>query len=95
MISDVVPGTPAYEAGLGPHMKIISVDGRVFSGDVLTDAVAHPQSGKISMVVKNFDSVASYEIHYAGGLRYPHLERIPNTHDYLTEILEIQNSQLH
>ena len=38
-------------------------------------------------MAKNFDSVQTYEIHYAGGLRYPHLERIPDTHDYLSEIL--------
>jgi predicted metalloprotease with PDZ domain len=86
-ISDVVPGTPAYNAGLGPQMKIISVDGRVYSDDVLTDAVTHPQNGKITLVVKNFDSVGSYEIKYAGGLRYPHLGRIPGSRDYLTEIL--------
>jgi hypothetical protein len=31
--------------------------------------------------------VQAYVIHYAGGVKYPHLERIPGTHDYLSEIL--------
>ena len=25
-------------------------------------------------------------MHYAGGLRIPHLKRIPKTHDYLADI---------
>ena len=86
-ISDVSPGTPAYNAGLGPQMTILAVDGRVFSPDVLSEAIAHPKNGRISLIVRNFDSVESREIEYAGGLRYPHLERIPGSHDYLTEIL--------
>ena len=86
-IADVSPGTPAYEAGLGPHMTILSVGGRTFSLESLTEAIARPVNGKLSVVVKNFDSVQSRDIRYQGGLRYPHLERIPGSHDYLTEIL--------
>jgi predicted metalloprotease with PDZ domain len=86
-ISDVLPGTPAYDAALGPHMTILAVDGRVYSTDVLNESIAHPRDGKISLIVRNFDSVETREIHYAGGLRYPHLEPIPGRHDYLSEIL--------
>ena len=87
-ILDVIPGTPAYEAGLGPHMSIIAVDGHVYSSDALNQSVAHPRNGTISLVVRNFDSVETREIQYAGGVRYPHLERISGSHDYLSEILE-------
>jgi predicted metalloprotease with PDZ domain len=86
-IYDVVPGSPAYDAGLGPQMAIIAVDGRVYSADVLNDSIAHPRNGKIVLVVRNFDSVETHEIQYAGGVRYPHLERIPGSRDYLSEIL--------
>jgi predicted metalloprotease with PDZ domain len=86
-IADVLPDTPAYEAGLGPHMTILSVDGRTFSIEHFTEAIAHPGNGKLSVVVKNFDSVQSRDIRYSGGLRYPHLERIPENRDVLTEIL--------
>jgi predicted metalloprotease with PDZ domain len=86
-IADVLPGTPAYAAGLGPHMTIVSIDGRAFSMETLTEAITHPVNGNLSIVVKNFNSVQPREIGYAGGLRYPHLERIPGSHDYLTEIL--------
>src|SRR5208282_749314 len=58
-ISDVVPGTAAYDAGLGPNMTILAVGGRVYSAEVLNESIAHPRNGKISLVVRNFDSVAS------------------------------------
>jgi predicted metalloprotease with PDZ domain len=94
-IADVLPGTPAYDAGLGPQMTILAVDGRVYSADALNESIAHPRNGKISLIVRNFDSVESREIQYAGGVRYPHLERIPGTHDYLSEILEPQTYKEH
>jgi predicted metalloprotease with PDZ domain len=85
-IIDVAPGSPAYEAGLGPNMSIVAVDGRVYSPEALNQAIAHPQNGKITLMIRNFDSVGPHEIAYSGGVRYPHLERIPGTHDYLSEI---------
>jgi predicted metalloprotease with PDZ domain len=94
-IFDVLQGTPAYDAGLGPNMTILAVDGRVYSADVLSEAIAHPRNGKISLVIRNFDSIESREIHYAGGVRFPHLERIPGSHDYLGEILEPRGSSQH
>lgn len=91
-IDDVWPGTPAYQAGLAPHMTILAVDGRAYSSDAMNDAIAHPKNGKITLIVRNFDSVGSYEIQYAGGLRYAHLDRMPGTHDYLSEILAPRKS---
>jgi predicted metalloprotease with PDZ domain len=90
-IADVLPGTPAYEAGLGPHMTLLSIGARTFSLENLTEAIAHPMDGKISVVVKNFDSVQSRDIQYQGGLRYPHLERIAGSRDSLTVILSARS----
>jgi predicted metalloprotease with PDZ domain len=92
-ISDVLEGSPAWEAGLGPQMKILAVDGRAYSPDVLNEAIAHPPDGKISLVIRNFSTVETREIHYAGGVRYPHLERIPGSHDYLSEILKARGEE--
>jgi predicted metalloprotease with PDZ domain len=86
-ITDVLPGSPAYDAGLGPHMTVLAVDGRVYSADVISESIAHPRNGRITLIVRNFGSVETREIQYAGGLRFPHLERIPGSHDYLSEIL--------
>jgi len=94
-IFDVLSGTPAFDAGLGPNMTILAVDGHVYSADVLNESIAHPRNGKISLVIRNFDSVESREVHYAGGVRFPHLERIPGSHDYLSEILGPRNYTEH
>jgi predicted metalloprotease with PDZ domain len=94
-IFEVVPGTPAYDAGLGPQMTILAIDGHMYSTDALNESIAHPRNGKISVVVRNFDSVESREIQYPGGVRYPHLERIPGSHDYLSEILEPRSEKEH
>lgn len=87
-IFEVTPGMPAYNAGLGPRMTIISVDGNAFSPEVLSASIARPRNGKISFVVRNFDTVETHAVQYEGGVKYPHLERIPGSHDYLSEILE-------
>jgi predicted metalloprotease with PDZ domain len=84
---DVYPGTPAYASGLGPHMTILAVDGKAFSFDALNNAIARPSHGKVTLIIRNFESVETHEIPYAGGIMSPHLERMPGTHDYLTEIL--------
>lgn len=90
-IFDVVPCSPAYDAGLGPHMTILAVNGHVYSANSLNDAITHPPNGKITLIVHNFDSVEIHELKYAGGLRYSHLERIPGTRDFLSEILAPRN----
>jgi predicted metalloprotease with PDZ domain len=56
-IFDVLSGTPAYGAGLGPNMTILAVDGNIYSADVLNESIAHPRNGKITLLVRNFDSV--------------------------------------
>jgi len=86
-IFDVVSGTPAYEAGLGPNMTILAVNGHAYSVEALNEAVAHPEDGKIVFTVRNFNSVEIHQVNYTGGVRFPHLERIPDRHDYLSEIL--------
>lgn len=92
-ILDVLPGSPAYGAGLGPQMTILAVDGRIYSQDALNESIDHPKDGKIELVIRNFDSVETRQIQYARRLRYPHLERIPETRDYLSEILQPKASR--
>ena len=94
-IFEVQPGSPAYDAGLGPHMVILAVDGRAYSPEVLSQSIEHPRHGKITLIVRNFDSVETREIQYAGGIRHPHLERIRDTHDYLSEILSSKGEKEH
>jgi hypothetical protein len=82
---------PADAAGLSPQMTVLAVDGRAYSTDALEAAIVHPHPGGIVFVVRNFDRVDSVTLHYAGGLRYPHLKRVPGTPDLLTAIFTPKN----
>ncbi len=88
-LADVIPGTPAAEAGLAPGMKLLSVNGTPFSGQVLTDAIHAAQANKkaITVVAQNAGFTRTYEIQYHGGDRYPHLERDPAQPDLLSDTL--------
>lgn len=86
-ISDVRVGSPADAAKLAPGEKILAVNGNVFSGDSLQDAVkATKTGGGLSLIVQNDTHIRTVTIDYHEGEKYPHLERIEGTPDYLDEI---------
>jgi hypothetical protein len=47
-------------------------------------------SDKVSVIdtATNTGAIETHEIHYQGGNRYPHLERVDGTADYLGDILK-------
>jgi predicted metalloprotease with PDZ domain len=87
---DVVPGSPAYRAGLGPGMKMVGVNGRKWSSDVLKDAIKSAQQTHqpIEVIAETADIFKTYSIPYDGGLKSPHLERIAGQPDVLSEIIK-------
>ena len=89
-ISDVLIGSPAYRAGLGPGMKVVAVNGRQNSEDVLRQAIRDTADGGqgIEMIVENTGYYKVVKLEYRGGEKYPHLERQPNTAAVLDEILK-------
>jgi len=88
-VLDVTHGGPAYNAGIGPGMKIIAVNGKQFSEGQMKEAIAAAKSAAapIQLIVSNGAEYKSYSVDYHGGLCYPHLERDMNKADYLSEIL--------
>ena len=38
-MSDAIVGGPAFQAGIAPGMKVIGVNSRVYTADVLADAL--------------------------------------------------------
>lgn len=89
-INDVLWDGPAFKAGLAPEMQIIGVNGNTYGAKELRRAIAETAVAghdTIVLTVKDQGVVASYTIHYSGGLRYPHLERETGTSDYLSQII--------
>ena len=81
--------SPAYKAGITPDMEIVSVNGVVYSAQVLKDAVvkAEKSSKPIELIFKRGDRVETISMDYHGGLRYPSLERVEGTPARLDDIL--------
>ncbi|MFN3816990.1 M61 family metallopeptidase [Brevundimonas sp.] len=87
-ITNVLWGSPAYEAGLTQGWDIVAVNDTAASAGRLRDAVtAAKDGGPIRLIVRNGDRFRTVEIAYTGGLRYPTLERIAGTRDRLGDIL--------
>jgi predicted metalloprotease with PDZ domain len=87
---DVIPGSPAAEVGLAPGMRLLTVNGRAWSPDVLRDAItgAKGTAEPIVLQVDNVGYAQTVRVHYHGGLRFPHLERDPSAPDLLTSTLQ-------
>lgn len=88
-VTDVVPGSAADKAGIGPSMKVVATNGRKFDGDRLIAAVGATAGGKakLELLVENGEFFKTVSLDYAGGKRNPHLERDESVPDLLTEIL--------
>ncbi|WP_369969310.1 M61 family metallopeptidase [Stenotrophomonas rhizophila] len=88
VLTDVLWDSPAFNAGLAPGMTVLAVNGRVFKGDVLKDAVAAAKTDKtpITLLVRSFDRIDTVSLDYHGGLLYPSLQRIAGKPDRLAEL---------
>jgi predicted metalloprotease with PDZ domain len=89
-LSDVIVGSPAYQAGLGPGMKLVAVNGRKYSPAILRTALqaAGGSDQPIELLVENAQFLKSYAIPYREGLKNPHLERVADQPDILGDILK-------
>jgi predicted metalloprotease with PDZ domain len=87
-ILDVLWNGPADKARLHPGQKIIGVNGQVYSGDLLKAAIKGTKGSTepIHLIVQSDTFLSTAEIDYHDGERYPALERVAGTTDYLSEI---------
>ena len=88
-IREVLWNGPAFKAKLTEGGQILSVNGVAYDEDVLKDAIRLAQTGSapIELIVKTGDRYTVAHVDYHGGLRYPHLERVPSTPARLDDIL--------
>jgi predicted metalloprotease with PDZ domain len=91
-ITDVIPGSPAAQAGIAPGMKLTAVNGRRWTPEILRDTIRRAKGGSdpIELLVENEEYFHAYRVDYHGGERYPHLERISGKPDVLTEIARMR-----
>ena len=87
-VVDCWPGSKAWEAGIAPGMKIVAVNGRGFTHDRLTRAIADSPStaGAIELIVEAGTFFKRCSVDYHEGLKVPHLARAPEKPDLLSLI---------
>jgi predicted metalloprotease with PDZ domain len=87
-VIDTVEGMVAAKAGIGPGMKVIAVNGRQFSPEVLRGALkaGKNSSEPLDLLVENTEYYKTYKLDYHGGEKYPHLVRDESKPDLLSEI---------
>jgi predicted metalloprotease with PDZ domain len=92
-VGDVIAGSPAAQAGIAPGMKLVAVNGRRWTPEILREAIRRAKGGKdpIELLVENEEYFQNYRIDYHGGERYPHLERNGKP-DLLSEIARMKAS---
>ncbi len=90
MVSDALVGGPAFEAGLSSGMKLIGVNGRVFTTELLDDAIkaSKDNSKPISLLVVVDDYIHTFNVEFHGGEKYAHLVRVDEKPDYLDELIK-------
>jgi len=89
-VIDTIEGMMAAKGGIGPGMKVVGVNGRRFSGDVLHEAVKSAKSGSdpIELLVENTDYYKTVKLEYHEGEKYPHLVRDESKPDLLGDIIK-------
>jgi predicted metalloprotease with PDZ domain len=88
-LRDVLPASPAWQAGIGPGMKLLGVNGTTYSATILHDAIraAKNSSQPIQLLLQNGSFQNTYPVNYHAGEKYPDLERVANVPDMLGEII--------
>jgi predicted metalloprotease with PDZ domain len=88
--------SPAFKAGITPDMELISVNGTVYTAEVLRKAIvaAEKDTKPISLVFRRGDQVETIPLDYHGGLRYPSLQRVEGTPARFDDILAPSKSPL-
>lgn len=89
-VNDSTVGSPAYKAGITSGMKVVGVNGRVYTQELLDDAIKSSKDGSkpIVLLVLDDDYYRTCTVDYHGGERYPHLVRDEVKPDYLDELVK-------
>jgi hypothetical protein len=71
-------------------MKVVAVNGKRFSAEVLHDAIKAAKGGTdpIELLVENTDYYKTNKLNYHDGEKYPRLVRDESKPDLMTDILK-------
>ena len=74
-IIDVLPEMAAAQAGLGPGMRVVTVNGQEYFGELLREEIRKTKTGgSLELTVRNGRSISNYKLNYHDGAKYPVLQ---------------------
>ena len=83
-VNEALPPKAAYQAGLRPGMKVLTVNGEKFDTAKLTAALK--SHAEFDLSIEYGGETRTIHIPYSAGLKYPHLVRIEGVPDQLSEL---------
>ena len=89
VVQDAIPGSPGFQAGVSPGMKILKINGKNWSLQALRNVIAgtkDPQGG-FDLTLQQGRREVRCRIDYHDGTKYPHLKRAAGKADVLEKIL--------
>lgn len=96
-VVDVAPGSPAFDAGVGPGARILAIDGHRWIAAAARDALvsAETSPGQMQLIFQTDDVVRVAALNYHHGLQNPHLVKDPAKPDLLGQVLAPNTSATH
>ena len=87
-VQESLVGGPAFLAGITPGMRVVAINDRAFTADLLHDALkaGTKDDQPIRFLVVNDDYYKTISVNYHGGERYPRLVRVEGKPDLLDDI---------
>ena len=90
-VNESIYGSPAWQAGIGPGMKVVGVNGRVYTHDGLQDALEAGQPVELLTIVDDY--YKTFTVDYRGGPKYPHLVQQDGKPDLLDDLIKARAGQ--
>lgn len=89
-VQDVLVGSIADKAGLGPGMKLVAINGRKATDELLHNAIrdAKGTTDPIGIIVENQGFYKVIKLEYHEGEKYPHLLRDGKSPALLDEVIK-------
>ncbi len=94
-VQDSLVNGPAYAAGIVPGMRVMAVNDRTYTPDLVKDAlkISIKDDQPIRFLVLNDDYYRTCTVNYHGGEKYPHLARVEGKPDLLDELAKPLTAQ--
>ena len=92
-VSEVVWGSPAFEAGIVAGARIVGIDDGAYEPETLLAAIRRAEAGPLRLRVEHRGRARIVTIDHRSGLRFPRLDRVSGTPDRLAALLEARTTR--